>query len=91
MGRRHRDLQQERRRAAGSAPPRRRPSRSGPSPWSGMSRYLVDLVGILVIAALLNVLLRELGMVNALLRIIVALVVGRIVVSLVRRALDSRT
>ena len=39
----------------------------------------------------LNLLFRELGMINALLRIILALVIARVVVSLVRRVLDSRT
>ena len=56
-----------------------------------LSRYFVDLVAILIIAVALNVLLRELGMINSLLRIILALVAGRVIVSLARRALDSRT
>jgi hypothetical protein len=55
-----------------------------------MSRYLVDLAGILAVALLLNLALREAGMANPLLRIIIALVVGRIVVTLVRRGLESR-
>jgi hypothetical protein len=37
------------------------------------------------------VLLREAGMINSLLRIILALVAGRVIVSLVRRTLESRT
>lgn len=91
MGRRHRDIQQARRRAATAPPGHRRPARApratgGP----GLSRYLVDLAGILLIAMVLNLLFRELGMINSLLRIILALIIGRVVVSLVRRALDSR-
>ena len=56
----------------------------------GLSRYFVDLIGILIIALVLNVVLRELGMINSLLRIIIALIAGRVLVTLVRRALDSR-
>ena len=44
-----------------------------------------------MIAMALNLLLRELGMINSLLRIILALIIGRVVVSLVRRALDARS
>jgi predicted lipid-binding transport protein (Tim44 family) len=92
MGRRHRDMQQERRRAAAAPPARRRPARSSRDALGpGLSRYLVDLIGILLIAVVLNVVLRELGMINSLLRIILALVAGRVIVSLVRRTLDSRT
>ena len=91
MGRRHRDIQQQRRRAAAAPATGRRPGRPPRSAsGSGLSRYIVDLAGILVIAMALNLLLREVGMVNSLLRIILALIVGRVVVSLVRRALDSR-
>ena len=57
----------------------------------GLSRYFVDLIGILIIALVLNVVLRELGMINSLLRIILALVAGRVIVSLARRALEART
>ena len=90
MGRRHRDLQQERRRAAATPAGRRpaRPQRATMRP--PLSRYFVDLAGILIIALILNVVLRELGMINSLLRILIALVVGRVVVSLVRRRLDAR-
>ena len=90
MGRRHRDLQQEQRRAA-AAPGRRRPRPERPALGPGLSRYFVDLAGILIIALVLNVVLRELGMINSLLRIILALIAGRVIVTLVRRALDSRT
>ena len=55
-----------------------------------LTRYFVDLAGILAIALLLNVVLRELGMINSLLRIILALIAGRVIVSLARRALDAR-
>ena len=84
-------MQQERRRAA-AAPParRRRPRPERPPIGPGLSRYFVDLAGILVIALILNVLLREAGMINSLLRIILALVAGRVIVSLVRRALENR-
>jgi hypothetical protein len=56
-----------------------------------MSRYFADLLGILLIALAVNLLLREVGVVNSLLRIIIALVVGRVIVSLVRRRLDARS
>ena len=55
-----------------------------------MSRYLVDLVGILAVALVVNPLLRELGMANAILRILLALIAGRVAVTLARRALESR-
>ena len=87
MGRRNRDAQQARRRAAADYAERRsRPARFGET---GGTRWLVDFVGILVIAVLLNLLLRELGMVNAILRIVLALIAGRVVVSLVRRRVDA--
>ena len=57
----------------------------------GLSRYFVDLAGILIIALVLNVVLRELGMINSLLRIILALIAGRVIVSLARRAIESRS
>ena len=85
-------MQQERRRAAAAPPARgRRPRPERPAIGPGLSRYFVDLAGILVIALVLNVVLRELGMLNVVLRIILALVAGRVIVSLVRRALDART
>ena len=91
MGRRHRDMQQERRRAAAAPSARRSPGRAQrPELRSGLTRYFVDLAGILIIALVLNVVLRELGMVNSLLRIILALIAGRIILSLARRALDAR-
>ena len=56
-----------------------------------MGRYLTDLAAILLIAIALNLLFRELGMINSLLRIILALIAGRVIVTLARKALDSRT
>lgn len=53
-----------------------------------MSRYLVDVVAILLIALVLNLLLTELGMVNQILRLIIALVVARLLVSVGRRYLE---
>ena len=92
MGRRHRDIQQERRRVAAGSSARQRPERAArPELRPGLTRYFVDLAGILIIALVLNVVLRELGMVNSLLRIILALIAGRVVVSLARRVLDSRS
>ena len=85
-------MQQERRRAAAASSARRRPGRAPrPEVRSGLTRYFVDLAGILVIALVLNLVLRELGMINSLLRIILALIAGRVIVSLARRALDART
>ncbi len=92
MGRRHRDIQQERRRATAATPAgRRRAKTERPALGPGLSRYFVDLVGILIIALVLNVVLRELGMINSLLRIILALIAGRVIVTLARRGLDART
>jgi hypothetical protein len=92
MGRRHREMQQERRRAAAGVSARHRPERAPrPELRPGLTRYFVDLAGILIIALALNVVLRELGMLNSLLRIILALIAGRVVVSLARRVLDSRS
>ena len=91
MGRRHRDIQQERRRAAAAPAGRRRAPTERPALKPGLSRYFVDLIGILIIAVILNVVLRELGMINSLLRIILALIAGRVIVTLARRALDART
>jgi hypothetical protein len=68
-------------------PARRVAARGG----SGLSRYLTDLVAILAIAVLLNFVLSEAGMVNQLLRILIALIAGRVIVSLVRRRLDGRS
>ncbi len=85
MGRRHRDLQQERRRAAAAPRGRRAPKRRD---WSGASRYLVDVAAILLIALTLNLVLIEVGMVNQIARIIIALIIARIVVSLGRRFLE---
>ena len=86
MGRRHRDLQQQRRRAAAAAPRgRRQPTRRD---WSGTSRYLVDVAAILLIALALNLLLAQIGMVNQIARIIIALLVARVIVSLGRRFLE---
>lgn len=88
MGRRHRDVQQQRRRAAAAASPGNAPSRR--RDWSGTSRYLADVAAILLIALALNLVLIEAGMVNQIARIVVALVIARIVVSLGRRFLESR-
>ena len=85
-------MQQERRRAAAASSGGRRPARASRSELRpGLTRYFVDLAGILIIALVLNLVLRELGMVNSLLRIILALIAGRVIVSLARRVLDSRT
>lgn len=87
MGRRHRDLQQRGRPAGGPARASRPGARGG---GSGVSRYLTDLVAILAIAVVLNLVLAEAGVVNSLLRILLALIAGRVIVSLVRRRLESR-
>ena len=85
-------MQQERRRATAGSPARRRTERAArPELRPGLTRYFVDLAGILVIALALNVVLRELGMLNSLLRIILALIAGRVIVSLARRVLDARS
>ena len=87
MGRRNRDAQQARRRVASDYAARSsRPVRFGET---GATRWLVDFVGILVIAVLVSLALREVGMANVLLRIVLALVVGRVVVSFARRRLDA--
>ncbi len=85
MGRRHRDLQRERRRAAAAPRGRRAPKRRD---WSGTSRYLVDVVAILLIALALNLVLAQVGLVNQIARIIIALLVARVIVSLGRRFLE---
>jgi predicted lipid-binding transport protein (Tim44 family) len=87
VGRRHRNLGQRRAPTSGERHAARRPASPG---GSGLSRYLVDLAAILVIALAVNLVLREAGMVNALLRILLALIAGRVIVSLGRRFLESR-
>jgi len=85
VGRRNRDLQHERRRAASAS---RTPAR--PRGGSPVTRYLIDLVGIFAIAVVLNFALYEIGVLNSVLRILIGIVVGRLVMTFGRRFLEGR-